>query len=227
MQRILVVDDEETLCDALRFNLEIKGYDVDVAYSAEEALKLALQDYDLILLDVMMGATNGFKMARIMKENPDTAGVPIIFCTAKDTEDEMEAGLALGDDYITKPYTIRNVTARVQAVLRRTSGHTATADTESGTIICPGIAIDVKQQILTIDGKEVTVPRKELEILKLLTSHPGTIFSREEILDKVWHNEAVVLDRTVDVNITRLRRKLGVYGKHIVTRSGYGYGFKI
>lgn len=225
--KILVVDDEETLCDVLKFNLEIEGYDVDVAHSAEEALRLPLHSYGLVLLDVMMGEISGFRMARMMRDNPATADVPIIFCTAKDTEDEMVAGLRLGaDDYITKPYSIRNVLARVQTVLRRTGRKDGGEDATDERIVCLGLVIDTAQKRLTVDGVEVPLPRKELEMLRLLISNQGRIFSREEILARVWSNEVVVLDRTVDVNITRLRRKLGEYGKHIITRPGYGYGFK-
>lgn len=225
--KILVVDDEETLCDVLKFNLEIEGYDVDVAYSAEEALRLPLHNYNLVLLDVMMGEISGFRMARMMRDNPATADVPIIFCTAKDTEDEMVAGLRLGaDDYITKPYSIRNVLARVQTVLRRTGRKESGSDATDERIVCLGLVIDTAQKRLTVDGTEVPLPKKELEILRLLIGNPGRIFSRGEILARVWPDEVVVLDRTVDVNITRLRRKLGEYGKHIITRPGYGYGFK-
>lgn len=225
--KILVVDDEETLCDVLKFNLEIEGYDVDVAYSAEEALRLPLNSYGLVLLDVMMGEISGFRMARMMRDNPATADVPIIFCTAKDTEDEMVAGLRLGaDDYITKPYSIRNVLARVQTVLRRTERKESGPDATDERIVCLGLVIDTAQKRLTVDGTEVPLPKKELEILRLLIGNPGRIFSRGEILARVWPDEVVVLDRTVDVNITRLRRKLGEYGKHIITRPGYGYGFK-
>lgn len=225
--KILVVDDEETLCDVLKFNLEIEGYDVDVAYSAEEALRLPLHNYNLVLLDVMMGEISGFRMARMMRDNPATADVPIIFCTAKDTEDEMVAGLRLGaDDYITKPYSIRNVLARVQTVLRRTGRKESGPDATDERIVCLGLVIDTAQKRLTVDGTEVPLPKKELEILRLLIGNPGRIFSRGEILARVWPDEVVVLDRTVDVNITRLRRKLGEYGKHIITRPGYGYGFK-
>lgn len=225
--KILVVDDEETLCDVLKFNLEIEGYDVDVAYSAEEALCLPLHNYSLVLLDVMMGEISGFRMARMMRDNPATADVPIIFCTAKDTEDEMIAGLRLGaDDYITKPYSIRNVLARVQTVLRRTGRKESGPDATDERIVCLGLVIDTAQKRLTVDGTEVPLPKKEMEILRLLIANPGRIFSRGEILARVWPDEVVVLDRTVDVNITRLRRKLGEYGKHIITRPGYGYGFK-
>lgn len=223
--KILVVDDEATLCDTLKFNLEIEGYEVDTAYSAEEAMTLDLKQYDLILLDIMMGEKSGFDMARAMKKDPQLARVPIIFCTARDTEDDMVAGLNLGaDDYIAKPYSIRNVLARVRTVLRRTSQHEA-AVSESPTSF-EGLSVDPSLKRCTVDGTEVRLPRKEFEILCLLLSNRGRIFSREEILGRIWPEEVVVIDRVVDVNITRLRSKIGRYGKMIVTRSGYGYGFK-
>lgn len=224
-KRILVVDDEETLCDTLGFNLEAEGYSVDTAYSAEEALTLNLSDYDLILLDIMMGEISGIQLARIMKSNPTTAGVPIIFCTAKDTEDDMIKGLDLGaDDYIAKPYSLRTVLARVRAVLRRSS---ASAKEEAATekIVYGGLVIIPSKKSCTVDGEEVKMPRKEFELLYKLLSKPGKIFSREELLRDIWTDEVVVVDRVIDVNITRIRQKIGRYGKQIVTRSGYGYGF--
>lgn len=223
--KILVVDDEETLCEALRFNLETAGYAVDVAHSAEEALAFDLSGYSLVLLDIMMGEISGVRMARMMKESKATASVPIIFCTAKDTEEEMIAGLDMGaDDYITKPYSIKNVLARVRSVLRRTKG-TVPPEDDGGKLVWGGLMVDMHRKQCLIDGREVKMPRKEFEILAMLLGHRGQIFSREEIIAKVWPDEVVVLDRVVDVNITRLRAKLGDYGKHIATRTGYGYGF--
>lgn len=221
--KILVVDDEESLCEILQFNLEVEGYEVDVAYSAEQALEMHPERYSLILLDVMMGEMSGFKMARILKANPETAHVPVIFCTAKDTEDDTVAGLNLGaDDYITKPFSIREVLARVRSVLRRASN----AEHEHETITFEGLEMDLKRKVCTLDGEELPLTKKEFEILALLLGHRGVIFSREEILHRIWSDEVIVLDRTIDVNITRLRRKIGPYGKHIVTRLGYGYGFE-
>lgn len=221
MKRILVVDDEETLCEALRFNLEAEGYGVDTALSAEEALTLDLTQYDLFLLDIMMGEISGTQLARIIKSNPATAKTPIIFCTAKDTEDDMVDGLDLGaDDYIMKPYSLRSVSARVRAVLRRTF------DVQpQSTVEYEGLKIVPAKKQCIVDGKEVKLPRKEFEILLKLLSHRGQIFSRETLLNEIWPDEVVVLDRVVDVNITRIRAKLGKYGKNIITRSGYGYGF--
>ena len=221
--KILIVDDEESLCEILQFNLEVEGYEADVAYSAEQALEMHPERYSLILLDVMMGEMSGFKMARILKSNPETARVPVIFCTARDTEDDTVAGLNLGaDDYIAKPFSIREVLARVRSVLRRT----ASPQTESEVIGYEGLEMDLRRKSCTVDGNEVSLTKKEFEILSLMLSHRGVIFSREEILHRVWSDEVVVLDRTIDVNITRLRRKIGPYGKHIVTRLGYGYGFE-
>lgn len=220
--RILVVEDDKTLCETLQFNLELEGYSADTAYCAEEALKLDLSRYDLVLLDVMMGEINGFKMAKLMKENPATAEIPIIFCTAKDSEDDMVAGLTLGaDDYIFKPYTLRNVLARVKTVLRRTSSK----GTASKTIKFEGIELDLDVKRCFIDGAEVKLVKKEFEILRFLLENRGKIFSREEILKRVWEDDVIVNDRTVDVNITRIRQKIAPYGDHIITRSGYGYGF--
>lgn len=221
--KILVVDDEESLCEILQFNLEVEGYEVDTASSAEQALGMHPERYSLILLDVMMGEMSGFKMARILKSNPETARVPVIFCTARDTEDDTVAGLNLGaDDYIAKPFSIREVLARVRSVLRRT----ASPQTESEVIGYEGLEMDLRRKSCTVDGEEVSLTKKEFEILSLMLSHRGVIFSREEILHRVWSDEVVVLDRTIDVNITRLRRKIGRYGEHIVTRLGYGYGFE-
>lgn len=221
--RILVVDDEETLCDVLKLNLENEGYDVDVAYSAEQALELDLTKYSLILLDIMMGEISGIKMAKIMKSHHETADIPIIFCTAKDTEDDMIIGLNIGaDDYIMKPYTIRNILVRVKTVLRR-AGHSASEKSEK--IMYKGLKVNLNLKMCTINGQEIKLAKKEFEILAFLMKNPNRIFSRDELLNFVWKDEVVVLDRTVDVNITRLRQKLGNYGHYIITRSGYGYGF--
>lgn len=229
-ERILIVDDEETLCEVLQLNLENEGYDVDTAFSAEEALLLDLKKYSLILLDVMMGEISGIKMAKMLKADVTTAGIPIIFCTARDTEDDMVMGLNLGaDDYIMKPYTIRNVIARVKSVLRRTSGQktqTATTTKKSNVLKVEGLHLDLEFKRCTVDGEEVKLARKEFELLNYLILHRGKICSREQILNSIWSDEVVVLDRTIDVNITRLRPKIGKYGSYIVTRSGFGYGFR-
>lgn len=222
--RILVVDDEEDLCEILKFNLEMEGYTVDTANSAEEALKLDIRQYNLLLLDVMMGEISGFKMARMLKADKDTAEIPIIFITAKDTENDTITGFNLGaDDYISKPFSLREVIMRVKAVLRRTA---SVQVKEEEQLQYKGLIINIPQKKVTIDGEEASLTKKEFEILLLLLQNQGRVFSREDILAKVWHEEVYVLDRTIDVNITRLRKKIGNYGKYIVTRLGYGYCFE-
>ena len=227
-ERILIVDDEETLCEVLKINLENEGYDVDTALSAEEALLLDLKKYSLILLDVMMGESSGIKMAKMLKANVTTADIPIIFCTARDTEDDMIMGLNLGaDDYIMKPYTVRNVVARVKSVLRRTSVHSSITINEiQNALKVEGLHLDLEFKRCVVDGEDVKLARKEFELLSYLMSHRGKICSREQILNRIWSDEVVVLDRTIDVNIARLRSKIGKYGSYIVTRSGFGYGFR-
>ncbi|CDD83018.1 two-component system response regulator [Bacteroides sp. CAG:462] len=221
--RILVVDDEEDLCEILKFNLENEGFWVDTANSAEEALKLDLTRYNLLLLDVMMGEISGFKMASMLKKDKNTASIPIIFITARDTENDTVTGFNLGgDDYISKPFSLREVVARVKAVLRRTA---ETQAAQPDILTYHGLSMDIAQKRVTINGEDVALTKKEFEILKLLLKSPGKVFSREDILAKIWSDEVYVLDRTVDVNITRLRKKIGDYGKHIITRLGYGYCF--
>ena len=223
--RILVVDDEEDLCEILKFNLENEGYEVDTANSAEEALKMNISSYHLLLLDVMMGEISGFKMANILKKDKKTAQVPIIFITAKDTENDTVTGFNLGaDDYISKPFSLREVIARVKAVLRRT----ATSDMEKvpEQLSYQSLVIDITKKKVSIDGEEVPLTKKEFEILFLLLQNKGRVFSREDILSRIWSDEVYVLDRTIDVNIPRLRKKIGIYGKRIVTRLGYGYCFE-
>ena len=223
--RILVVDDEEDLCEILKFNLEIEGYRVDTVNSAEEALELNLSQYHLILLDIMMGEISGFCMANILKKNKETEHIPIIFVTAKDTENDTITGFNLGaDDYISKPFSIREVIVRVKAVLRRTSFTLPNNAVE--LLKYKELSLNVTQKKICINGSEIALTKKEFEILTLLLQNKGRVFSREDILNKIWHDDVYVLDRTIDVNITRLRKKIGVYGKRIVTRLGYGYCFE-
>ena len=224
-ERILIVDDEETLCEVLKLNLENEGYDVDTALSADEALRMDVKRYSLILLDIMMGEISGIRFARMLKSDVATADIPIIFCTARDSEDDMVKGLNLGaDDYITKPYTVRNVIARVKSVLRRTSGHKTVE--KSNILAMDGLILDLDLKTCTVDGTEVKLTKKELELLAYLIANKGKICSRDQILANVWSDEVIVLDRTIDVNITRIRQKIGSYGTYIITRPGFGYGFK-
>ena len=224
-ERILIIDDEETLCEVLKLNLENEGYDVDTALSAEEALQMDMKQYSLILLDIMMGEISGIRFARMLKSDVATADIPIIFCTARDSEDDMVKGLNLGaDDYITKPYTIRNVIARVKTVLRRTSVHKTVEKPD--ILAVEGLVLDLDLKTCSVDGKEVKLTKKELELLAFLIANKGKICSRDQILANVWSDEVIVLDRTIDVNITRIRQKIGCYGAYIITRPGFGYGFK-
>ncbi|MDP4239060.1 MAG: response regulator transcription factor [Bacteroidota bacterium] len=224
--RILVVDDEEDLCEILQYNLETEGYTVDVAYSAEEALKKDISSYSLLLLDVMMGEISGFKMGRILNEDPKTANIPIIYLTAKDSETDRLTGFNIGaDDYISKPFSIREVLARVKAVIRRFEA--------TKKAIAPPLKLSYEKLEMSLDNKkvllegiEIPFTKKEFEILKLLLGNKNRVFSRDEMLNLVWSDEVIVLDRTIDVNITRLRKKIGPYGKNIVTRLGYGYCFE-
>ena len=213
--RILVVDDEEDICAILKFNLSKEGYEVVTANSAEEALTLDIASFNLLLLDVMMGGMSGFELTHRLKTDPKTAGVPVIFITARDTEDDAVEGLDLGaDDYISKPFSIREVVSRVKAVLRRTA---AIPDASTG------IFIDDEKKVVTVDGAAVALTRIEYEIFRLLFTNKGKVFPREDILSKVWPDDVIVTDRTVDVNITRLRKKIGEYGNRIVSRHGFGY----
>ncbi|HEY5592196.1 MAG TPA: response regulator transcription factor [Paludibacter sp.] len=223
--RILVVDDEEDLCEILQFNLETEGYQVDVAYSAEEAMKKDISVYNLLLLDVMMGEISGFKMARTLNENPKTAVIPIIFLTAKDSETDRLTGFNIGaDDYISKPFSIREVLARVKAVIRRVESSKTPVKVQQLSYEELVMSLDNKKVLL--EGVEIPFTKKEFEILRLFLSNKNRVFSREEMLTRVWSDEVIVLDRTIDVNITRLRKKIGPYGKNIVTRLGYGYCFE-
>lgn len=215
-QKILIVDDEEALRAGLQAYLELEGYDVHTASSAEEAMGMDLKTYDLFLLDIMMDGMSGTEMASLLKNDPDTSETPIIFLTARDADDDMVAGLNLGaDDYIAKPYYIKNVIARIGAVLRRYR-----------LMRKNGVSCDRKTLVCSVDGNPVSLPRKEFEILALMLENPGRIFTREELLDRIWPQNTVVVDRSVDVHITRLRSKIAPYGRNIVSRSGYGYGWQ-
>ena len=231
--KILVVDDEQDICEILQYNLETEGYEVETANSAEEALELPLNGYSLILLDVMMGEMSGFQMARRLKDNPETAGIPIIFITALDGEDNTVKGLNIGaDDYIAKPLSMREVKARVKSVLRRTAppsqlphGEELNA-TSSGILSYEGIVLNLDAKTATMDGTELALTKLEFELLVLFLKNPGKVFGRNDLLERCWPRDVYVLDRTVDVNITRLRKKIGSYGKQIKTRVGYGYCFE-
>lgn len=225
--KILVVDDEQDICEILQYNLETEGFEVTTANSAEEALDLPLQDYSLILLDVMMGEMSGFQLARRLKNDTATMRIPIIFITALDSEDNLVKGLNIGaDDYITKPLGMKEVKARVKAVLRRAQLQQGASSPAENKIVYEGITVDLNAKTVTCDGKELEFTKLEFELLSFFLQHPNKVFSREDLLKYCWPQDVLVLDRTVDVNITRLRKKIDHYGKQIKTRVGYGYYFE-
>ena len=222
--RILVVDDEQDLLEILKFNLETEGYEVVTATSAEDALQLDIASFDLLLLDVMMGGMSGFAMARQLKDNPATAQVPIIFLTARYTENDTVTGFNLGaDDYISKPFSLREVMVRVRAVLRRTARENG--EEEAKTLSYQGIVMNLDRKTVSVDGEDIPFTKTEFELLHLLLDERGRVFSRQELIERIWPKDVLVLDRTVDVNITRLRKKIGRFAKCIVTRLGFGYYF--
>jgi Response regulators consisting of a CheY-like receiver domain and a winged-helix DNA-binding domain len=222
-KKILIVDDEEDLCEILQYNLDNEGFITDVAHSAEEALKKSLTDFDLLLLDVMMGPMSGFKLAdKLRKELSNN--IPVIFLTAKDTENDLLTGFSLGaDDYISKPFSINELTARVKAVLKRSP---AVAEHINNVIKSGNIELDQERKRMVIEGKQVDLTKKEFEIINLLIQNPGRLYSRETILDLIWPRDVVVTSRTVDVNIARIRTKMGKYGANLKNKTGYGYYFE-
>ena len=220
---ILVVDDEEDLCEILKFNLETEGYGVETAYSAEEALEKDITKFDLLLLDVMMGGMSGFSMAKKLKADSSTANIPIIFLTARDTENDTVTGFNLGaDDYISKPFSIREVLVRIRAVIRRTEEHDHPAPT---LLRYQGLELNIDKKTVTVDGETVAFTKTEFELLRFLLEEKGRVFSRQDLINRIWPKDVLVLDRTVDVNITRLRKKIGRFSKCVVTRLGFGYYF--
>ncbi len=221
--RILIVDDEQELCEILQYNLETEGYEVATALSAEEALEMDIASFDLLLLDVMMGEMSGFQLAKELKSAPATAHIPVIFITALDAEDYIVGGLNLGaDDYMAKPLSMREVKARVAAVLRRAAPR---YDDDEEHITYGALCLDTSRKTATLGSEPLSLTRLEFELLSLFLLHPGRLYSRESLMAICWPKGTVVGDRTVDVNIARLRRKIGKYGKQIKARIGYGYIF--
>ena len=221
--KILIVDDERDICEILEFNLANEGYEVECAYSAEEALDKLTADHSLILLDVMMGGMSGYKMAEKLRKASNT--IPIIFLTAKDTENDMLTGFSVGgDDYISKPFSIKEVVARVKAVIKRERVGTTKSRSE---IVFGDIVISMEVKELTLGGDKVMLTKTEFEILALLAQNQDRVFSRNEIIDRIWEETTFITERTIDVHITRLRKKMGSYGSVITNRSGYGYRFDI
>lgn len=222
--RILIIDDDYDLCEILKFNMESQGYHASVAHSATEALQLDIASFNLVLLDVMMPGMSGFQLAHEIKQNPNYSQVPIIFLTALDSEDDTLKGFDCGaDDYIAKPFSIRELIARVKAVLNRTQQHVPSG---KKLVSYNGIIIDTSSKAVTVDSAVVSLTKTEYELLLFFLTHQGEVFTREQLVEHVWPSNTVVTLRTVDVNITRLRKKMGDYSSHIITKTGYGYCFE-
>jgi two-component system, OmpR family, alkaline phosphatase synthesis response regulator PhoP len=220
-KKILIVDDEKDLCEILEFNLESEGFDIELAHSGEDALKKPLEDFDLILLDVMMGGISGFKVANVIRKERKLE-MPIIFLTAKTDENDILTGFNVGaDDYISKPFSIKEIIARIKAILKR---GTKTVK-EENQIVFKDLKINTRKKEITISGEIINLTRKEYEILLLLMKNMGQYISRDEILKNIWNYDVIVTDRNVDVNIARLRKKIGEYSENIKGKSGYGYCF--
>ena len=225
MERILVVDDEMDICEILKFNLENNGYAVDVANSGKEVLEMPLSCYSLLLLDVMMDDMSGFALATRIRQDAALACTPIIFITAKNSENDVLTGFNVGaDDYICKPFRISEVLARVKAVMRR-NAKTTVEEPADDNILFRGLELNAETKRAYIDGVDISLTKKEFEVLCMLMSRPGRVYSREEILARVWPDDVNVLERSIDVNMARLRKKLGEYANNVVSRSGYGYCF--
>lgn len=221
MNRILIVDDDSSIAEILEFNLKNEGFEVDTAMSAEDALKKPIAEFNLILLDVMMGGMSGYKMAEKIRK--DGLIVPIIFLTAKDTENDMLTGFSVGgDDYISKPFSIKEVVARVKAVLKRAE---KSGVSDKSKLIYNRFVLDFNLKELSIDGEIIALTKTEFELLTLLAKNPDRMFSRENIIDKLWQDSPYITERTVDVHIARIRKKLGEYAPVIHNRAGYGYRF--
>ncbi|MDE7375404.1 MAG: response regulator transcription factor [Muribaculaceae bacterium] len=235
--RILVIDDEEPLCDILKYNLEKEGFVVDCSYSAVEALERDLTQYDLFIVDIMMERLSGYDFVRRLRSTIGVEKLPVIFCSALGDEDDKVTGLNLGgDDYITKPFVISEVLARVRAVLRRSQAVlrprvSAAKEQDKKQDMLPdvefrGIRIDQNEKVCYIEGVEVPLTRTEFDLLLFFLNNRNRIYSREEIIRRVWPDDVLVSQRAIDTNLTRLRKKLGTYGNNIITRQGFGYGFK-
>lgn len=220
--KILIVDDEKDLCEILQFNLESEGFVIEIAHSGEEALKKPLEEFDLILLDVMMGGISGYKTANIIRKEKNLT-VPVVFLTAKNEENDILTGFNVGaDDYISKPFSIKEVVARIKAILKRG----AVQKEESRKLVFNDLWIDSQKKTVSIAGENINLTRKEYEILALLLKNQGHFISRDEILNRIWNDDVIVTERNVDVNIARLRKKIGEYGDYIKGKSGYGYCFQ-
>lgn len=230
--KILIIDDEESICEILKYNLLKEGYDADCVYSAEEALSLDLSNYSLFIVDIMMERLSGFDFVKRLKNSAATENTPVIFCSALDDEDDKVMGLNIGaDDYITKPFVIGEVLARVRAVLRRSHithqwAYNVSRSTYEPDITFRNMRISRNEKKCIINGESINLTKTEYDLLLFFLTHRNRIYTRDEIIKQVWSSDIMVTTRAIDTNITRLRKKLGEYGQYIITRLGYGYGFK-
>lgn len=231
--KILIIDDEDSICEILKYNLELEGYNVTVASSAIEAMQLDISSYSLIILDIMMKDMDGYEFAMRLKSDPATEFMPIIFCSALSSEDARVKGLNIGgDDYIVKPFRIREVLARVRSLLRRTLMVKNNIEAQNNNhadeqeIRFRELCINKKNKLCIIKGEPVRLTKTELELLVFFLSNPNCIYTRKEIIQNIWGKSDEVTERAIDTNITRLRKKIGEYGSYLITRLGYGYGFQ-
>jgi two-component system, OmpR family, alkaline phosphatase synthesis response regulator PhoP len=224
--KILVVDDEADIVDLLRYNLEKEGYEVLTAANGREALAQSRLQPQLIILDIMMPEMDGLEVCRQLKKDTGTASIPVMFLTAKGSEIDEVVGLELGaEDYIVKPISIRKLLTRIKVILRRDE---AQKDDASGDAVIRlgSIEIHPSNYFVRIDGEEISFPRKEFQTLLYLVKHNGNVVRRERLLNEVWGSDVIVIDRTIDVHIRRIREKLGAYGDLIETVKGVGYRFR-
>jgi two-component system phosphate regulon response regulator PhoB len=224
-ERILVVDDEEDILELVRYNLALEGYDVICASSGEDALKFArTKPADLIVLDLMLPGIDGLDVTKILKANKDTRHIPVVMLTAKGEETDIVTGLELGaDDYITKPFSPKILAARVKAVIRRKNEEPAGEDS---VIKIDGLVIHCGKREIAVDENPVDLTFTEFQLLSFLARRPGWVFTRSQIVDAVRGDNYPVTDRSVDVQVAGLRKKLGIYGKYIETVRGVGYRFR-
>lgn len=222
-QRILLIDDEDDILEFLSYNLELEGYDVRVALNGEDGLRLAEEfQPDLILLDVMMPKLDGIETCIELRKRPKTAGTLIVFLTARGEDYSQIAGLEAGaDDYITKPVKPRVLITKIKSILRRKGGFDDTA--EIAPVELEGLTIDQEQHLVFKEGQPIHLPKKQFDILVLLSSKPGKVFGRETIMSTVWGDDIIVGDRNIDVQIRKLREKIGE--DYIRTIKGVGYKF--
>lgn len=222
-ERLLIVDADKMMCELLQYKFENEGFSVDIVHDVESALAIPLSDYNLILIDLMDDGQSGLRLARSIRENPSTGGVPIIFISSRSSEDDIVNGLDAGaDDYIAKPFSSRELIARIRSVLRRR--RMMTARRMSNIMRFQTLSVDFTAGTVEIDGVAVSLTRTEYLILAMFLRHRNQFFERSEIQHEAWEEDSIS-ERAVDTNISRLRKKLGQYGRHILNRQGFGYGF--